>query len=201
MFSGIVKGLCEVVSLEVKPNLLTFAVRLSDELAEGLCTGASVAVDGVCLTASFIEGRTVYFDVISETLAKTTLKDLEAGKRVNVERSIRLGGEIGGHILSGHVWGLAPITLIEKKRNETVVTVTCSPQWMKYIFPKGFIAIDGASLTVVDVADNRFTVHLIPETLKMTTLGFKEVGDFVNIEIDSNTQAIVDTVERIHQMS
>ncbi len=95
---------------------------------------------------------------------------------------------------------MAPIEKVEKRQNERIITLMCPFEWMKYILPKGFVAIDGASLTVVKVIDNRFTVHLIPETLSATTLGFKEAGDFVNIEIDAKTQAIVDTVERIHEM-
>lgn len=159
--------------------------------------GASVAVDGVCLTVVAIEQRCVAFDVIEETLRRTTLGSLRPGDEVNIERSLKFGDEVGGHLLSGHVMGTARIEEVRQGNCQQEVWFGCPPEWMEAILPKGYIAIDGASLTVVDVEVGRFSVHLIPETLRVTTLGNKGVGDLVNIEFDLQTQAIVATVKRL----
>ena len=171
----------------------------SEDRVRGLRRGASVAVDGACLTVTKIDKTRVSFDLMGETLAKTTLGQLKENDRVNSERSASLGDEIGGHLLSGHITGTAEIVAIDHPENNHVVTFGVPPEWMKYIFPKGFIALDGASLTIVDVdkAAGTFTVWLIPETLRMTTFGFKKTGDRVNVEIDSRTQTIVDTVQAL----
>lgn len=197
MFTGIVKGLFKVGKLEKKPHMTSFAITFNEELLNGLQTGASVSVDGVCLTVTRINGKQVWFDVIQETLNKTTLKHLEEELQVNIERSARFGDEIGGHLLSGHVYGTSKIHKIEHFENNKIVTFKADPTWMKYFFPKGYIALDGVSLTLVDVLqDGYFTVHLIPETLRLTKFGTKIEGDLVNVELDSQTQAVVDTVER-----
>lgn len=169
------------------------------ERITGLQHGASVAVDGACLTVTAIDGPHISFDLMGETLAKTTLGGLKEGDRVNIERSASLGDEIGGHLLSGHITGAAEILAIDQPDNNQVVTFRVPLEWMKYIFPKGFIALDGASLTLVDVdkTAGTFTVWLIPETLRITTFGFKKAGDRVNVEIDSRTQTIVDTVQAL----
>ena len=191
LFSGIVQGLFRVTSVTSSPSILSFTLSFTPEFSQGLRIGASVAVDGVCLTVVSIHEDEVVFDVISETLNKTTLKDLCVGQEVGCERSIKVGDEIGGHFVSGHVWGT--VTIGKIVQNE--VTLSCPADWMKYILRKGFVALDGASLTVVDVSpEGYFTVHLIPETLRMTSLGKKKVGDAVNLEIDSQTQVIVDTL-------
>lgn len=198
MFTGIVKALVEVKTLEKKPGLFTFGIDFPPEFIEALEGGASVAVDGVCLTATKIEGSRACFDAMTQTLSITTLGSLEVGDKVNVERSARFGDEIGGHILSGHVYGKAKITHIERPENNQFDTFEVPSEWMKYILPKGYIALDGVSLTIVDRdPSGKFRVAFIPETLERTTFGFKNVGREVNVEIDSQTQAIVDTVERI----
>ncbi len=197
MFTGIVKGLGTVVSGHARPGLASFVVELPAGYADGLRIGASVAIDGVCLTAAGIDGDKVSFDAMQETLERTTVGSLVVGSRVNVERSYRVGDEVGGHVVSGHVTGTAEIVAVDAPENNHVITFRAPKEWMKYILPKGFVALDGCSLTVVDVhrADATFTVWLIPETLKITTFGFKKSGDKANLEIDSKTQAIVDTVE------
>ncbi len=200
MFTGIVKGLCPIEKLSRQGENLKFTVSLTPELAHSLEEGASVAIDGVCLTAVEVKNNTVTFDAIPETIQKTTLKYLSEGKKVNVERSVRIGDEIGGHNVSGHVWGTATISEIQAGENHRVIQFSCPSDWIKYLFPKGFIAIDGISLTLVDVLpEGRFTVHLIPETLRRTTLGFKKKNDLVNLEFDTQTQTIVDSVERYLQ--
>ncbi len=197
MFTGIVKGLGTVVSGHARPGLATLVVEIPSGYADGLQIGASVAIDGVCLTATTVDDDRVSFDAMQETLEKTTIGSIVEGSRVNVERSYRVGDEVGGHVVSGHVTGTAEIIAIDAPENNHAVTFRADASWMKYILPKGFVALDGCSLTIVDVHrdDSTFTVWLIPETLKTTTFGFKKPGDRVNLEIDSKTQAIVDTVE------
>lgn len=201
MFTGIVKGLCPVKAVKKQKDFLQYAVKLPKELLKGLKQGASVSIDGVCQTVVKVEKDQVWFDAISETLKKTTLKSLQVDQQVNVERAATFKDEIGGHLLSGHIFGTAEIVKVKKQGNTCIMTFQAPTAWMKYLFPKGYIAIDGASLTLVDVEREKgiFTVHLIPETLRLTTLGFKKAGHAVNIELDSHTQVIVDTVERIHQ--
>jgi riboflavin synthase len=146
-----------------------------------------------------IEERLVYFQAIQETLHRTSLHSYDKGQRVHVERSARFGDEIGGHILSGHIHGAATLEKIEKPDGANVIFhIRCPQKWMSYIFEKGYIAVDGASLTVVDVfPEGLFTVHLIPETLSRTTFVNKKQGSLLNIELDSTTMSIVKTVERI----
>lgn len=197
MFTGIVQQCALVTHVIRKPGLTSFCVRTPKSWGKNLKQGASVAIDGVCLTVTRINNHEIWFDAMEETLRKTTLGTLQKGQRVNLERSIAFGDEMGGHVVSGHVTGVARIIGVETPKNNHVVTFAIPAPWMKYIFPKGFIAFDGVSLTVVDVdlAHHTCTVHFIPETLRRTTFGFKRAGDLVNFEIDTKTQAIVDTIE------
>lgn len=197
MFTGIVKGLGTVVSVADKPGLRTFVVEFPGDYFNGLQTGASVAIDGVCLTATRVSPPRASFDAMQETLDKTTIKTLATSSRVNVERSSRVGDEIGGHIVSGHVTTTAEIVAVETPENNRIVTLRVPTALLRYLLPKGFVALDGCSLTIVDVSREAatFTICLIPETLALTTFGLKQTGDAVNVEIDSRTQAIVDTVE------
>lgn len=199
MFSGIVQKKCSIISIEDASHLRRFIIDLED-LAHDLRIGASVSVSGVCLTVIAVENTRVSFEVIQETLSKTTLGGLKKGDRVNIERSIKVGDEIGGHVLSGHIMGTGMISTIETSLNTYIVTITCqTAEWMEYILSKGFIAIDGCSLTVVDIGRDWFTIHLIPETLRVTTFSEKKIGDKVNIEIDAQTQVIVETIKRYIQ--
>lgn len=169
-----------------------------DDLTDGLQLGASVAVNGVCLTVTSVEGAIARFDVIQETLDRSNLGSLEPGSRVNVERSFRVGDEIGGHLVSGHVTGTAIVERIDQADNLRTVHLKAPAELGKYLFLKGFVALDGASLTIshCDSAAG-IGVSLIPETIARTTLGFVAVGDAVNIEIDAQTQAVVETTERV----
>lgn len=195
MFTGIVQSCVPVARFKRDSGHATMTLLFPEERVQGLQHGASVAVDGACLTVTAVEHVNVSFDLMGETLAKTTFGTLHEGDRVNIERSASLGDEIGGHLLSGHIIGTAEIISIDHPENNHVVTFRVPAGWMTYVLPKGFIALDGASLTIVDVdrTQGTFTVWLIPETLRITTFGFKKVGDRVNVEIDSRTQAIVDT--------
>jgi len=200
MFTGIVQGIGEVTAVKKDPGFMRFAVATDLKLLSGLQTGASVAIDGVCLTAASFDASTVWFDAIQETLARTNLKLLRERQKVNIERSARFGDEIGGHLLSGHIVATATIDRIERTQNNCVVFFRCSPEWTKYLLPKGYVALNGVSLTLVTVDRTKglFSVHLIPETLERTTFGTVKEGDAINIEIDSQTQTIVDTLERLY---
>jgi riboflavin synthase len=173
-------------------------VGLPSSASQGLALGASVAIDGVCLSVSGISGQNVAFDIMQETLSRTTLSTIEVGQEVNFERSAHANSEIGGHIVSGHIDCTSRISSISSPENNLVLTFNVKPAWMKYIFSKGFVALNGCSLTVTnaDHASNTFQVWFIPETLRLTTFGVKQVGDSVNLEVERSTQVIVDTVER-----
>ena len=166
-------------------------------MTEGLQIGASISIDGVCLTATEFSDDIVSFDVIPETLEKTTLGQLEQGHQVNVERSLRYGDEVGGHLLSGHIIGRGLISKAGPVGDGAQYSIMAPPDVRKYIVSKGYVGIDGISLTIGDVSEDRFDLHLIPETLRLTTIGDKQVGDAVNLEIDSTTMMIVETVERM----
>ncbi|MCK5719990.1 MAG: riboflavin synthase subunit alpha [Thiomargarita sp.] len=198
MFSGIVNGFASISKLQKKEDFQTFTVALFDELQAGLKIGASVSIDGVCMTVTKIEDENVYFDAMKETLDCTTIGNLTIGSQVNIERSLKFGDEVGGHHVSGHVHGKAKIVKIDRSIEDNCIIFFLAPQnIMKYLFTKGFVSLNGASLTLVDVdkEKNLISVYLIPETLRKTTFGIKEEGDYINIEIDTQTQSIVDTVE------
>lgn len=197
MFTGIVQGIATVEDITARPGLSTFAIRLPSHSTEGVTIGASVAINGTCLTVTRQEDDVLFFDAMQETLRLTTLGDLEAGSTVNFERAARIGDEIGGHLLSGHVHTTARIVEILRPENNVTLWFEVPEAWTRYIFPKGYIAINGASLTIGEVKGNRFNVHLIPETLRATTFGQAAEGERVNIEIDSQTQTIVDTLVRL----
>ncbi|MFE8071489.1 riboflavin synthase subunit alpha [Marinobacteraceae bacterium S3BR75-40.1] len=197
MFTGIVQGQAEITRIEKHSGLHRFEVRFPPGSLEGITIGASVALNGACLTVVSHQGDQLVFDIMMETLRCTTLADRQAGDRVNFERAARIGDEIGGHLLSGHVHTVARVATVETPENNRRITFEVPEQWMPYVIPKGYIAIDGASLTIGEVESNRFSVYLIPETLRVTHFGQLEPGDSVNIEIDSQTQTIVDTLARL----
>jgi riboflavin synthase len=196
MFTGIVTGTFPVVALSRKPGLVSFAVEMDPSHVEGLQIGASVSLNGVCMTVTKIEGRRAYFDAAAETLARTNLGEVQDGSRLNVERSAKAGAEIGGHPMSGHVDGMAEIVEIERPENNCILTFQIPTAYTRYVFNKGFISLNGCSLTVCDLdkKTGRFRVFLIPETLRLTTFGTSELGDLVNFEIDRQTQVMVDTI-------
>ena len=197
MFTGIVQGTAQIQSIVEKRNFRTHTVKMPQELLTGLETGASVANNGVCLTVTNIENDLVSFDLMTETLRITNLGNLKQGDFVNIERAMKFGDEVGGHILSGHVYCTAKVSQrIPSENNLQIWFELPEQQVMKYILTKGFIAIDGISLTIGEVKDNQFCVNLIPETIDRTLIAQRQLGDEVNIEIDPQTQAIVDTVER-----
>ena len=199
MFTGIVQGYCPILKVEEEANLRRLAISMG-ELADGAELGASVAVNGTCLTVTGEEpGGVLTFDVIQETLNLTNLAELSVGDLVNVERSFRVGDEVGGHILSGHVADTVKVARIELGDNLRTLHFSVPSQWMKYLNHKGFVALDGASLTIasVDAEQSEISVSLIPETIERTSLGRVKEGARVNLEVDAQTQAIVETVERL----
>ena len=198
MFTGIVQGTAELVAIEALPNFRTHVIRMPNPAwGEGLALGASVAHNGCCLTVTRIEGALVSFDLMQETLAVTNLGSLQLGDKVNLERAARFGDEIGGHAMSGHIMGTAEVSAVIDSPNNRQLWYRLAPTLMKYVLTKGYIGIDGISLTVGEVRGNEFCVNLIPETLARTNLGWVKAGWQTNIEIDPQTQAIVDTVERV----
>ncbi|WP_418343634.1 riboflavin synthase subunit alpha [Raoultella ornithinolytica] len=198
MFTGIVRGTAEVLSIDEKDNFRTHVMKFPAQLLPGLEVGGSVSHDGCCLTITRIDGARVSFDVMQETLRVTNLGTLRQGEHVNVERAVKFNDEIGGHLMSGHIMTTAEVVkILASENNRQIWFELRDPMSMKYILYKGYIGVDGISLTVGEVIRAGFCVHLIPETLHRTTLGSKKLGDQVNIEIDPQTQAVIDTAERV----
>ena len=198
MFTGIVQGIGRIVSVEQPAaDFRTHTVELPEHMAHGLQPGASVAHNGCCLTITETGGRLAKFDLMGETLDKTNLGRLKEGDAVNLERAARFGDEIGGHLMSGHITATTTITRIERSGLNTTVWFSLPAALRPYILPKGFVGLDGCSLTVGQVSDTEFNVHLIPETLQRTLFGTRQEGDEINLEIDPQTQAVVDTVARV----
>ncbi|TKI05701.1 riboflavin synthase subunit alpha [Martelella alba] len=198
MFTGIVQGTAAIVAIEEKSHFRTHFVKILPHLLAGLEPGASVAHNGCCLTVSAVQGDVASFDLMKETLRITNLGALQVGDEVNLERAATFNSEIGGHPMSGHILCRAAIAkIVASENNRQIWFKMPDKALMKYILYKGFIGIDGISLTVGEVVGQKFCVHLIPETLARTTLGKKRLGQEVNIEIDAQTQAVVDTVERV----
>jgi len=200
MFTGIVQGVARVAQLDDRTGMRCLRLEFPPGFADGLAVGASVSVDGVCLTVTAVDGdHAASFDVMQQTLSLTTLGALETGSRVNVERAAKDGDEIGGHPLSGHVDFRARVADVRRPQNNHVLRMAVPAPWMRYVFAKGYIALDGASLTVADAERQTdgagwFEVWLIPETLRMTCFADKVVGDGLNVEIERSTQVMVDTV-------
>ena len=195
MFTGIVQGKGRLVSNQNEAGVTRLVVEVPS--VANLTKGASIAINGVCLTAVEWHDQTVQFDVIDETLRVTNLGELSPGDSVNVERAARFGDEIGGHALSGHVHGVAQVTQVRHVDGNLAVRFQPPQDLLPYVMPKGYIALNGCSLTIGPSVDEHFEVYLIPETRDVTTFGDVQVGDRINVEIDSQTQAVVDTVERV----
>ncbi|AKZ65693.1 riboflavin synthase [Candidatus Palibaumannia cicadellinicola] len=197
MFTGIVQCIAPLMAITEKNNFRTHKIKLPYHLLSGLTYGASVAHNGCCLTVTNINGDLVSFDIIKETLIKTNLGSLQIGDEINIERAVSLNSEIGGHFISGHIISTAElINITTSDNNKNIWCRLANNKLMKYIFYKNYIGVDGISLTVGEIIDNIFCLNLIPETIQRTTLGKKLIKDIVNIEIDQQIQATVDTVER-----
>ena len=202
MFTGIVQTKASVVSVSINEGVMRLVLSTPNAYLNHLDIGASIAINGCCLTVVQYElghkdvvGQ-VHFDVIDETLKLTNLGQLQQGDRVNFERSVTFGTEIGGHIVSGHIHTAATLSDVTMNKENCAFYVTLEPKWLKYISYKGFITVNGCSLTVGKVTEQGFYLHLIPETLEITNLGAAQVGTQFNIEVDQQTITIVDTIER-----
>jgi riboflavin synthase len=182
MFTGLVEDLGTVVAVD--RNRGGAVLTVESHLAEQVGEGDSVAVNGVCLTATGICGQRLGFDVMHESLRRTSLSEVDAGTRVNLELALRADARLGGHIMQGHVDGVGVIAGLAQDGFSRIVTVEPGPDLLRYVVEKGSIAVDGVSLTVSRVDDTSFDVSLIPETLERTNLGATTVGRTVNLEVD-----------------
>ena len=203
VFTGIVEGTGIISRIARKENLSSITVQTPFNFNEGIQVGGSVCVDGVCLTIAKINQDSLEFDLIIETLKVTTFGNIKEKAIVNLERSMKLGDEIGGHMISGHVFDTATIIKISEPENNYILTLHIDSRLQKYIFPKGYISLNGISLTIGEVNKNKntFTVYLIPETLRLTNLIHKSVGDSINIEIETQTRNTVDTILEMNKES
>lgn len=182
MFTGIVKSMGEIEGVNEKEE--GFELVLNMESPDYISIGSSVCIGGICLTVTELKDNKAKFDVMPETLKKTTLGDKTVGSKMNIENTLRVGDELGGHFVYGHVDGVGEVVSVEEQSDNKLIEFKAGKNIMKYIAPQGSVAVDGVSLTVAGFTDNTFTVSLIPFTLRETTLGLLKVGDKVNIESD-----------------
>lgn len=203
MYTGIVQGLEKVLDIHQGDGFTTIIVSNTNNFFQDVFIGASVAINGVCLTATYIDldKNTVHFDISNLTNQLTTLKFLEAGAEVNIERSAKVGAENGGHNLYGHIEGTATVVDLIRTGETLHLDIEIPEANIKYFFLKGFIGLNGCSLTVnrVDRDTQQISIDLIPETLRLTTWKDVKIGDHVNYEIDQMTRTLVDTLENIHR--
>lgn len=196
MFTGIIQAVGVVRSMRPQPAGARLEVD-APNLERPIPDGASISVSGVCLTVVAGDSTSIIFDVVPETLSRSTLGSLRAGHRVNLEPSLRADGRLDGHIVQGHVDGRGRVRGIERSAGGQVWTFTADADLMPYIIPKGSIAVDGVSLTIAKVEGRTFCVALIPATLERTTLGGLRVGDAVNIETDIIARTVVAALRRM----
>ena len=201
VFTGIIQEKARIIKVEKLDNFSQIEIESSSAFIKGIKVGASVSIDGVCLTVTSIKGKSLTFDIIVETLNVTNLSNLKVSDLVNLERAARLGDEIGGHIISGHVSGIVAISEINKTANNHILFLEANDELIKYIFPKGYVSLNGISLTVGEVnrKNNIFSVYLIPETLQTTTMKEKKIGDMINLEIETQTRNMVDLIDEMKE--
>jgi riboflavin synthase len=183
MFTGIVRELGQVEHVAVNAAGARLAIR-APETAQRVQIGDSVCVNGVCLTVVRREEALLEFDAVQETLRRSNLGSLKPGDAVNLEDALRAGEAMGGHFVQGHVDTTGTVRQLVPQGNAVVMTVEVAKEWMRYVVPKGSVALDGVSLTVVDVGEEEFSVWLIPHSRAVTTLGRRRVGEQVNVEFD-----------------
>jgi riboflavin synthase len=196
VFTGIVETVGRVARVEAQGEKTRLAIE-APAVTDGLPIGASVAVNGTCLTVVAVSASQAVFEVVRETLARSSLGDLRIGSRVNLERALRADGRLDGHIVQGHVDGTGRVRAIEREGDDVRFAVDCEPEFAALLVPKGSIAIDGVSLTLVQVGVAGFDVALIPHTLAATNLGDREPGDRVNLEADVLGKYVQKYLERI----
>jgi len=196
MFTGLIEKVCTVKSAQTSAGALNLTIDLG-KLAEESEIGDSIAVSGVCLTVAGLGGNQATFDISGETLAKSNLARLTAGSKVNVELAMKVGDRFGGHIVQGHVDGVATIKAIDKRGEFADIKFEAEGELLDQMVVKGSVAVDGISLTIASMEGSSFSVAVIPETLKRTTLGEAKTGDVVNIETDIITKTIKKQLEKI----
>jgi riboflavin synthase len=196
MFTGIVQTMAVVRSIRRGSTAARLALD-APGLTRPIPPGASIAVSGVCLTVAADDQPRIEFDVIPETLSRSTLGSLAPGARVNLERALRAGDPLDGHIVQGHVDGIARVASVRTGDEGHVLSFDANADLMPFIIPKGSVAIDGVSLTIAAVEAETFSVALIPTTLAITTLGLLKIGDRVNIETDILARTVVTTLRRL----
>ena len=197
MFTGIVQGTGTIIDINKNNSVLNLNIKVPQPIAKKLTIGDSLAVDGACLTVTRVSDVNVSFDVVNETQSRTIISNYDKNSVINLETSLEFGQQVGGHLVSGHVQTLGIIKEVEIDGDAKNILFEIPDGYYKYIFEKGYIAINGCSLTIGKVIKNTFYVHLIPETLRATNLDNLIYGDTVNLELDQNTITIVDTTERI----
>lgn len=199
MFTGIVQGQTTLINKTGDENLSTLTFQFPEQSLNNIREGASIAINGTCLTVTGFDLnlQTANFDAIAETLRLTNIGDLQIGDKVNFERAAKIGDEIGGHLMSGHIHSSLTILKTERTTKNCTLFLNMTHEIKPFILSKGFVGLNGCSLTIGEVTENFFTVYLIPETLKITTFGELSAGDKVNLELDSQTQTIVETVARV----
>lgn len=201
MFTGIVQTQATVISNNYQHSVMRLVLAVAPQYIAKVELGASIAINGCCLTVVKVQHTTeqalaeVYFDVIDETLQLTNLGKLTSGSTVNFERSMTFGTELGGHIVSGHIHCVAQVKNIIHTDGNCKIQLSLPAKWQKYVLYKGFVSVNGASLTVGEVDESGFWLHLIPETLAITNIGQASLGDALNIEVDQQTYTIINTVE------
>jgi riboflavin synthase len=179
VFTGIVQEVGSVVSVPAGKLTIT-----ASQVIKGMQTGGSIAVNGVCLTVTTFDNRSFSVDVMPETLSKTNLGRLHTGDKVNLERPMALGGEIGGHLVQGHIDDTGRVAFITTEGEAVLMKFEAAPEVIRYIVPKGFIAVDGTSLTVITKEAESFGVSIVGYTRQHTILADKKIGDLVNLEVD-----------------
>jgi len=194
MFTGIIEELGTVASVEVLPDSIRLGIK-GELVRQDLSQGESISVNGVCLTAAEITSDGFIADVMLETLNRSSLSGISKGESVNLERAMSGAGRFGGHVVQGHVDGVAEIISREPSANWEVVRIKIPAELSKYVVHKGSITFDGVSLTVNDISDNTVSLSLIPETLRLTTLGTKKIGDKLNVEADILAKHIEKLIE------
>lgn len=203
MFAGIVEQLATIESISSAPSAVGYggtATRLRIALgpmSAEIAPGASVAINGVCLTLVEQSGGVASFDAVPETMRRTNLGGLHAGDRVNVERSLCFGDRVDGHFVQGHVECVGRVRSSSPERGDHRLTIEIPPEYLRFVIPKGSVAIDGVSMTVVDVADGTFSVAVIPTTWRCTTLGLRGAGNLLNVETDIVSRTIITRVDAL----
>ena len=197
MFTGIVSGKGHVQKIVRYEDYISLIIKAPKDFSKNLIKGASVAVNGVCLTVKKGKTDILEFDVIEETLQKTNLKDISKSSKVNLERSMTTKTEIGGHLVSGHIHGTGEVLKVINRQATKDLQIKIPTSLREYFFYKGYVALDGCSLTIGKVLKTSFYIHLIPETVSVTTFKDIKKGDLINIEVEQSTINTVETVKKI----